>query len=80
MNRTIKDATVRRWHYDDHAQIERHLTDFGAACNFGCRLKTLKVLTPCEFIRQAMARRTARFKFNPLQQMPGPNIEFRRVS
>lgn len=28
MNRTIKDATVRRYHYDDHAQFERHLADF----------------------------------------------------
>ncbi len=35
MNRTIKDATVRRYHYDDHAQLERHLTDFIAAYNFG---------------------------------------------
>src|SRR4051812_32717702 len=27
MNRTIKDATVKRFHYDDH-QLRRHLTDF----------------------------------------------------
>jgi len=47
MNRTIKDATVKRYHYDDHAQLERHLADFVAAYNFGRRLKTLKGLTPC---------------------------------
>jgi hypothetical protein len=35
MARTIKDATVRRYHNDDHAQFERHLTDFVAAYNFG---------------------------------------------
>ncbi|WP_376984637.1 IS481 family transposase [Bosea sp. R86505] len=50
MNRTIKEATVRRYHYDDHAQLERHLADFIAAYNFGRRLKTLKGLTPYEFI------------------------------
>jgi len=46
MNRTIKDATVKRYHYDDHAQLEQHLADFIAAYNFGRRLKTLKGLTP----------------------------------
>ncbi len=35
MNRTIKDATVKRYHYDEHAQLERHLGDFIAAYNFG---------------------------------------------
>jgi hypothetical protein len=31
MNRTIKDATVQRYHYDKHNQLERHLTDFVSA-------------------------------------------------
>jgi hypothetical protein len=31
MNRTIKEATVKRFHYDDHAQLETHLDDFIAA-------------------------------------------------
>jgi transposase InsO family protein len=31
MNRIVKDATVKRYHYDDHAQLERHLGDFIAA-------------------------------------------------
>jgi hypothetical protein len=42
MNRTIKDATVKRYHYDDHNQLRRHLADFVDAYNFGRRLKTLK--------------------------------------
>jgi len=41
MNRTIKEATVQRYHYDDHHQLRRHLDDFVAAYNFGRRLKTL---------------------------------------
>lgn len=28
MNRTIKDATVKRFHYDSHDQLRTHLTDF----------------------------------------------------
>lgn len=50
MNRTIKDATVKRHHYDSHDELERHLDDFVVAYNFGRRLKTLKGLTPYEFI------------------------------
>jgi transposase InsO family protein len=46
MSRAIKQATVRRYHYDDHAQLEWHLADFIAAYNFGRRRKTLKGLTP----------------------------------
>ena len=40
MNRTIKKATVKRFHYDDHAQLQQHLANFIDAYNFGRRLKT----------------------------------------
>lgn len=46
MNRTIKEATVRRYLYDDHVQFERHLAELIGAYNFGQRLKTLKSLSP----------------------------------
>jgi len=46
MIRTIKEATVQRYHYDNHDQLRRHLNDFVAAYNFGRRLKTLNGLTP----------------------------------
>ena len=73
MNRTIKDATVKRFHYDDHEQLRRHLDDFIAAYNFGRRLKTLKGLTPYEFICQQWTIQPNRFKLNPIHQMPGLN-------
>jgi transposase InsO family protein len=50
MNRTIKDATVRRFHYDDHDQLRSYLADFVQAYNCAKRLKTLKGRTPCGFI------------------------------
>jgi transposase InsO family protein len=73
MNRTIKEATVRRYHYDDHQQLRRHLDDFVATYNFGRRLKTLKGLTPYEFICKAWQTEPDRFILNPLHQMPGLN-------
>jgi transposase InsO family protein len=42
MNRSIKEATVKRYHYDMHDQLRKHLGNFVAAYNFGRRLKTLK--------------------------------------
>ena len=73
MNRTIKEATVQRYHYDSHPQFEAHLVDFVAAYNFGRRLKTLKGLTPYEFICKTWTNEPERFTLNPLHQMPGPN-------
>ena len=73
MNRTIKEATVQRYHYDSHEQLERHLDDFVSTYNFGRRLKTLKGLTPYEFICQCWTVEPERFTLNPLHQMPGLN-------
>ena len=70
MNRTIKDATVKRFHYDDHDQLKRHLADFISAYNFGRRLKTLKGLTPYEFICKCWTSEPERFILDPLHQMP----------
>lgn len=46
MNRTLTDATVRRYYYDTHDHLRRHLGDFLAVYNFARRLKTLRGLTP----------------------------------
>ena len=46
MNRTLKEATVKRFYYETHEHLRRHLTDFAAAYNFARRLKTLKGPTP----------------------------------
>ena len=73
MNRTIKEATVQRFHYDDHPQLETHLADFINAYNYGRRLKTLRGLTPYEFICKAWAEQPHRFTVNPHHQSPGLN-------
>ena len=73
MNRTIKEATVKRYHYDSHQQLEAHLADFINAYNFGRRLKTLKGLTPYEFICKSWMTEPERFRLNPIHQMPGLN-------
>jgi transposase InsO family protein len=73
MNRTIKDATVKRYFYESHEQLRSHLCDFVNADNFARRLKTLKGLTPYEFICKQWTSQPERFTANPLQ-IPGLNI------
>lgn len=73
MNRTIKDATVKRFHYDSHEQLRSHLSDFIDAYNFARRLKTLKGLTPYEYICKQWTSKPERFKLDPIHQMPGLN-------
>jgi transposase-like protein len=73
MNRTIKEATVKRFHYDHRDQLRRHLADFVLAYNFGRRLKTLKGLTPYEHICKCWTNEPERFTLNPIHQMPGLN-------
>jgi hypothetical protein len=66
MNRTIKEAKVKRYYYDDHDQLRRDLNDFVDAYNFGRQLKTLIGLTPYEFIYKYWSSEPASFKLNPL--------------
>ena len=73
MNRTIKEATVQRYHYDSHQELAQHLNDFVSAYNFGRRLKTLQGLTPYEFICKRWTSEPERFILDPLHQMPGLN-------
>jgi hypothetical protein len=73
MNRTIKEATVKRYHYDSHDQIRRHIGDFVSAYNFARRLKTLNGLTPYEYICSVWTKEPERFRLDPIHQMPGLN-------
>ncbi|OAX88557.1 integrase, partial [Xanthomonas nasturtii] len=73
MNRTIKEATVKRFHSDDHAQLQQHLADFIHAYNYGRRLKALKGLTPYEFICKQWTSEPDLFKVDPIHLMPGLN-------
>jgi transposase InsO family protein len=74
MNRSIKDATVRRFYYETHESLRTHVKTFLDAYNFAKRLKSLRGLTPSERICQAWTEQPERFRLNPLHHMAGPNI------
>ena len=73
MNRTIKDATTKRCHYEDHAQFEAHLGLFLDAYNHARRLKTLKGLTPAQFIWKEWQAKPELFHEEPCHLMTGLN-------
>ena len=73
MNRTLKDATVRRYHYGSHDELRRHLQLFPDADNQARRLKTLPGLTPYEFICKAQTEQPSSFTSDPTHYTLGPN-------
>ncbi len=72
MNRTIKDATVKRYHYETHEQLRAHLQLFVDAYNHARRLKTLRGLTPYEHVLQVWTKQPERFRLDPSHHIPGP--------
>ena len=74
MNRTLKEATVRTYHYSSHAQLRAHLAAFLNAYNHAKRLKSLRGLTPHQFILSCFQNQPHRFKVNPHQHSMGLNI------
>jgi transposase InsO family protein len=73
MNRTLKEATVRRYHYETKRQLEDHLGAFLDGYNFAKRLKTLRGLTPYEAICTAWANEPDRFRLDPIHLTSGLN-------
>ena len=62
MNRTIKEAEVYRYYYVSSEKLKQHLNTFLNAYNFAKRLKTLKGLTPYEFIKDYWTQKPEAFK------------------
>lgn len=70
-NRTIKDATVKRFHDDSHDQLRTQLANFMAAHNFARSLNKLSGLTPYEDICKTWVSEPDRFMLDLIHQMPG---------
>ena len=73
MNRMIKEVTIKRFHHDNHDQLQTHLDDFIAAFDFARRLKTLSGLGPYEHNCKIWTPEPDKFIVRPIHQMPGLN-------
>jgi len=65
IHHTIKGATVHRYYYQTHQQLQEHLDTFICAYNFAKRLKTLNGLTPYQFIIKSWADNPDVFVYDP---------------
>jgi hypothetical protein len=63
----------KSWDQTSSDELRTHLRDFVDAYNFVRRLKTLRGLTPYEFVCKAWTSEPHRFTISPLQKMPGLN-------
>ena len=66
------DATVKRYHDDSHDQLQTHPHLFVDAYNHARRFKTLRGLTPFEFIFNAWTKEPDTSRINPSHLIPGP--------
>ncbi len=73
MVRTIKEATVRAFHYASIEDLRRHVRDWLLAYNHAKQLKALRFRTPLEAIERIAAERPESFVRQPNQDMPGVN-------
>lgn len=71
MNRTVKEATIKRFHYETADQLNHHVQIFLAAYNHAKRLKRLQGLTPYEFICAEWRKSPANFIRDPTQHPVG---------
>jgi transposase InsO family protein len=73
MNRTVKEATVKAFHYSELDALEVHVLAFVRAYNFAKHLKALRWRTPFQAICDAWTKDPSIFKLNPHHLIPGPN-------
>jgi hypothetical protein len=71
VNRTIKDAMVKRYQYDSHDQLQQHLELFIDAYNHARRLKTRHGLTPYEYVARIWTDNPSLFKIDPYRHFSG---------
>ena len=73
MNRTVKDATIKVFHYPDLEALRAHVLACVAAYNFAKHLKALRWRTPFQAICDAWQADPSVFKIDPHHLIPGPN-------
>jgi transposase InsO family protein len=73
MVRTIKEATVKSFHYASIQELRRHVSDWLIAYNFAKQLKALKFRTPYEAIAELWKSKPDVFIVKPTHHMLGPN-------
>lgn len=70
MNRTIKEATIKKYHYKTLSQMQEHLDAFLLAYNIAKPLKTLNFMAPIDFLIDKLKTFHYNFKDDPFLYFP----------
>jgi hypothetical protein len=73
MVRTIKEATVKSFHYSSAQELQHHVRDWLTAYNFAKQLKALRFKTPYQTIDQLWQSKPKIFNVIPDHRMMGLN-------
>jgi transposase InsO family protein len=73
MNRTVKEATIKAFHYPDLDALRAHVLAFITAYNCAKHLKALRWRTPFQAICDAWKVDPSAFKIDPRHLIPGPH-------
>lgn len=73
MVRTIKEATVKAFHYASINELRRHVQDWLVAYKYVKQLKALRFKTPCEAVEQLWNAKPDIFIVQPRHHTPGLN-------
>src|SRR3546814_10495260 len=69
MVRTIKEATVKSFHYTSINELRRHVRDWLVAYNFAKQLKALRFKTPYEAIEELWKSKRSEEHTSELQSL-----------
>ena len=72
VNHTIKEATIKAFHYPSLESLKAHVFAFVCAFKFAKHLKALRWKTPYQTIDDAWQKTPAIFKTEPRHLIPGP--------
>ena len=75
MNRTVKEATVKAFHYRDLESRKAQILAFVSAYNLAKHPKAIRWKTPFEAIRRAWIKTPDIFRPGPRYPIPGPNSQ-----
>ena len=73
MNRTIKEATIKIYFYEDLSELKKHLMLWLLMYNYEKKLKSLNYSSPYDIILKEFDEKPSNFKENPTQKLQALN-------
>jgi transposase InsO family protein len=73
MNRTLKEATIKKYYYESQKQREQHIKQFIEAYHYASQLKVIGFISPVQFILNEYQVKSWLFHSDPNHYFKGHN-------